>query len=97
MINMNNKKKGRIRTVVVNERGQIVIPEDIRKDLNIENATTLVIIERGGELIIRKESEVLDTISEDEFWKAIARESLKRAWSKEDEVWDKFARKDLNG
>ncbi len=94
---MNNKKKGRIRTVAVNERGQIVIPEDIRKDFDIENATTLVIIERNGELIIKKESEVLNALDEDAFWKAVSRESLKRAWDKEDEIWDKIARKDLHG
>lgn len=94
---MNNQKIGKIRTVTVNERGQIVIPEDIRKDMDIGNATTLVIIEKEGEIIIRKESDVFESISEDKFWKAIARRSLERAWGKEDEVWDKFARKDLHG
>lgn len=90
---MNNKK---IRTVSVNERGQIVIPEDIRKDLGIEGATTLVMIEKNGEIVIRKESEVLAVLDEDVFWKGVAKKTLERAWNKEDEIWDKIARKDLN-
>ena len=36
MINVINMKIEKIRTVSVNEGGQIVIPEDIRKDLGIE-------------------------------------------------------------
>lgn len=94
MNKMNNKKKWRIRTVAVNERGQIVIPEDIRKDMGIEGTDTLVIIEKEGEIVIKKESEVLAALGEDAFWKALARESMGRAWGKEDELWDKIAKKE---
>jgi hypothetical protein len=31
---------------------------------------------------------------EDKFWKSLSRESLKRAWSKEDDVWDKIFKED---
>ena len=95
MNSMINEQKGKIRTVTVNERGQIVIPEDIRKDIGIENATTLIIIEKNGEIVIRKESEVLEALGEDMFWKSVAKESLKRAWNKEDKVWGKFAKEDM--
>ncbi len=80
----------KIRTVKVNERGQVVIPEDVRKDFGIKEGTTLVFIEKGGELAIRKESDVFMAL-EDKFWKTLSRDSLKKAWSKEDEVWDKVA------
>jgi|SRR3989338_2412097 len=96
MNNQNIKGKGKIRTVAVNERGQIVIPEDIRKELGIEGSATLVLIEKEGEIVIKKESDVLSAMNEDTFWKAAAKESMKRAWSKEDEVWDKIARQDMN-
>ena len=80
----------RIRTVIVNERGQIVIPEEVRKDFEISKGSTLVLIERNKELLLKKESDVLERIEdEDMFWKFLSRESLKRAWSKEDDVWDK--------
>ena len=88
MTNMNVKK---IRTVNVNERGQIVIPEDVRKDFGIEGTATLVLIERKGEIVLRKESDVLEAIEdEDIFWKFLSKESMRRAWNKEDEVWDKI-------
>lgn len=72
------------------ERGQLVIPEDIRKDLNIRGNSTLVLIERRGELIVRKEEQVLREIDEDASWEALALEGLKNAWSKEDEAWEKL-------
>ena len=91
MINMSNAKIRKIRTVSVNERGQIVIPEDIRRDLGITKDSTLIMIESGDEMVLKKERNVLETIKgEDEFWKIMARESMKSAWSKEDEIWDKI-------
>ena len=88
MTNTNIKK---LRTVSLNERGQMVIPEDIRKDFGIRGATTLVIIEKNNELVLKKESEVLEVMErEDKFWKFLSREAMKRAWNKEDEIWDKI-------
>jgi AbrB family looped-hinge helix DNA binding protein len=88
MNTMNNK---RLRTVAVNDRGQIVIPEEVRKDLGIDKNSTLVLIELEREIVLRKESDVLEGMEEeDRFWKALANESLKNFWSKEDEVWDKL-------
>ena len=84
-------KNRRLRTVSLNERGQIVIPEDIRKDFGLEKNATLVIIEKGDELVLKKESDVLTAIEdEDKTWKFFSMESMKRAWSKEDEIWDKI-------
>ncbi|MBI2137674.1 AbrB/MazE/SpoVT family DNA-binding domain-containing protein [Candidatus Woesearchaeota archaeon] len=88
---MNNHNIGKIRTARVNDRGQLVIPEDIREDLGITGNSTLIIIERQGELLLKTESEVLKVI-EDKFWKALSQESLKRAWGKEDEIWDKLSK-----
>lgn len=92
-----NEKKKRIRTVSVNERGQIVIPEDIRKGMGIDSDTTLVLIEQGEEIVLKKESAVLAALDEDIFWKGIAAKSLENAWDKEDAVWDKIARRDGHG
>ena len=88
---MNTMKNRRIRTVTVNDRGQIVIPEEIRKDFGIQKDSTLVLIERSKELLLRKESDMLESVEdEDMFWKDLTKESLKRAWGKEDEVWDQI-------
>ena len=41
-------------------------------------------------MLLKKESDVLERMEEeDKFWKSLSRESLKRAWSKEDDIWDK--------
>lgn len=59
---MTNTTIKKIRTVSLNDRGQIVIPEDIRKDFGIEGSSILVLIERDGEIVLRRERDILDTI-----------------------------------
>ncbi|MBI2580214.1 AbrB/MazE/SpoVT family DNA-binding domain-containing protein [Candidatus Woesearchaeota archaeon] len=87
---MNNQK---MRTVNVNDRGQLVIPEDIRKDLGIEGTTTLVLIKKEGEILLKKEAEVLETLDENRFWKAASHKAMESAWGKEDKIWEKFFKK----
>lgn len=95
VINMNNvKAKEKIRTVTVNERGQIVIPEELRDDMKIEARTTLVLIGRGREILLRKESDFLASMEEGD-WKSLSAKSLESAWDDEDKVWDEIARNDL--
>ena len=48
-----------IRTVIANDRGQIVIPDDLRRELGIKAGTALVLLQKGREIAIRKESDVL--------------------------------------
>ena len=84
-------KQGKLRTVSVNERGQIVIPEDIRKDFGIDENTTLVMIERGEELVIKKETDILSALeNEDKFWRTLSNNVLPKMWSEEDKIWDKI-------
>ena len=88
---MNNKNLKKIRTVNLNERGQIVIPEDIRKDFGIKGSMTMVLIEREDEIALKMESDVLDSIeSGNNFWKKLQKESMKNAWSREDVIWEKI-------
>ena len=56
MISMINAK---IKTVTMNERGVIVIPEEMRQDMGLEGKTTLVLIESGNQIIMKKESEIV--------------------------------------
>lgn len=80
------KTERRIRTVKVNERGQLVIPEDVREDLHIAANSTLVLIERGNEIVLRKEADVLEDL--DGPWRIASRRALARAWAAEDDAWD---------
>lgn len=76
----------RIRTVKVNERGQLVIPEDVRADLRIKGNTTLVLIERGDEIVLRREEDVLEDL--EGTWRQVSRHALARAWDAGDDAWD---------
>ena len=83
-----------MRTISLNERGQIVIPEDIRKDFGMGRDTTLVLIERDNEIVLRMESDILKILDDEHgFWRKLQREAIKNAWSKEDEIWDKVFNK----
>ena len=84
--------KEKIRTVNIGARGQLVVPEDIRKDLGIKGGSTLVLIERRDEIVLKKEADVLKAMEEDVFWKRLSEEALKNAWDKEDDVWDNIAK-----
>lgn len=85
----------RVRSVTMSERGQIVIPEDMRDDLKMEKGEALVLIERENEIVLRKESDVALRLASEDAWDNLATESLKNAWDKSDDVWDKVAKEDL--
>lgn len=84
--NSMNTSTSKMRTVKVNDRGQLVIPEDMRRDLGIEGDTVLVLVERGDHIILRREADVLDEF--DRAWAALSRRSIEGAWEEEDEAWD---------
>ena len=78
----------------VSSRGQIVIPEKIRKRLGIEPGSRLALIEVADEIIITKESKVLDRLKKEEEigWAALAEQSLKEVWDNptDNEIWNKY-------
>jgi len=84
----------RIRSVVLSERGQLVIPEEIRKDLNLKSGEALILIEKGREIILKKESDVASKVLNEEFIERmssalLSEKSLAKDWlSKgEDKAW----------
>lgn len=82
---MSNRTE-KMRTVKVNDRGQLVIPEDMRRDLGIEGDSVLVLVERGDHIVLRREEDVLKELAGP--WQTLARRALARAWDDEDDVWD---------
>ncbi|HLD79633.1 MAG TPA: AbrB/MazE/SpoVT family DNA-binding domain-containing protein [Candidatus Nanoarchaeia archaeon] len=84
-----------IETIKVSSKGQIVIPERIREQLEIEEGTKLVLINDGGRLFLEKEQEFLQKIKENEerrAWIAIGEESFAKIWDnqKDEETWKKY-------
>lgn len=76
-----------LETVKVSSRGQIVIPENVREDLNIEEGTKLILVEENGKIILEKEETFLKELkeskkhmSDDEFFRRLSEESLARAF-----------------
>ena len=83
--------------VNVSSRGQIVIPEQIRKSLGIKEGSKLVAIEKDGTLILKKESDIvknLDSLDkkEESGWLALAEQSLSSIWGnkKDEKVWSRY-------
>ncbi len=70
--------------VSVGEKGQIVIPKQLREDLRIEKGTKLLIEEEGQTLILKK----ID-LTEDMLWMLVGEETLQKTWDNQyDKQWD---------
>ncbi|MDD5148537.1 MAG: AbrB/MazE/SpoVT family DNA-binding domain-containing protein [Candidatus ainarchaeum sp.] len=82
----------RIRTVIMNSRGQIVIPEEIRNNKGMKPKEALVLIERENELVLKKESDVArQVMAEEPFWAALSQKALEKIWNnKEDDIWETY-------
>mgnify|MGYP001574767730 CR=1 FL=1 len=92
--------------VTTSSRGQIVIPERVRKKHKIKEGTKLILLEEGNRLILEKESnfESIIKVKTKEIENIFKRKdaetvnlmmasekSLAKEWeSKEDEIWDKY-------
>jgi AbrB family looped-hinge helix DNA binding protein len=82
-----------IETIKVSSRGQIVIPENVRKNHHIEEGTKLILIEQDSRLILEKEKDFIKKIQgmEDAGWLSLAEKNLAELWdNKKDEEWKKY-------
>lgn len=89
--------KTKLRTVNVNSRGQLVIPEDIRKDLGIDGTTTLILIKKEGDILLKKENTVVRQLEEAERkedigWIVLGEKSLGNVWdnAKDEKAWKRY-------
>ena len=81
-----------MKTVTVSGKGQISIPHEIRKQLAVEKGSKLVIILKDKKLLIRKASDISQSI-EDGFEDVVrySERSLEEIWdNEEDEVWNRY-------
>ena len=83
--------------VNVSSRGQIVIPKKIRKHLNIKDGSKLIVIEKNGSLILKKENDILNKLDDmdkrgESGWLALAEQSLSSIWSnkKDEKRWSRY-------
>lgn len=81
-----------MKIVTVSGKGQISIPREIRKQLAVEKGSKLVIVLEGKKLLIRKVSDVSQSM-EDGFEDVVrySERSLEEIWdNREDDVWNRY-------
>ena len=83
--------------VNVSSRGQIVIPEEIRKKLRIKEGSKLIAIEKNGALILKRDIDIMDKLEatdkrDESGWLALAEQSLSKIWNnpKDEKVWRRY-------
>ena len=83
--------------ITTSSRGQLVIPESVRKRHNIKEGTKLILFEEGDRLILEKEEKVTKMLErkrekEDKGWDILIEESLKEVWDneKDEKTWNKY-------
>ena len=81
-----------ITTVKVSEKGQIAIPQEIRKKIGIEKGDNLIMIEKGKKLFLEKTENAEEKL-EDDFKDVLkySEKSLKEIWeNEEDDIWSEY-------
>lgn len=81
-----------MKTIKVSDKGQIAIPQSIRRKLGIQRGDDLVIFEIKGKLLIEKQQKVSEKIK-DEFKDILhfSEQSLNSVWDNpEDEIWNSY-------
>ncbi len=79
---------GGIRVVAVSSKGQIVIPEEFREELNLRKGSHLVMIKEGSTLFLRREADVKDEFAD---LLKISEKSLEDIWgSEKEDIWNKY-------
>lgn len=83
--------------VSVSSKGQVVIPEKVRKNLGIKVGSRLVLLEKEGSILMRKEDAVIKQLEEPERkedigWIILGEKSLANIWdnAKDEKTWKKY-------
>ena len=85
-----NDETGELRTVTVSEKGQVAIPIDIRRKLNIRKGQTLVLQVSDDKLLIAKSGAIARKMKDDfGYLLRLSESSLRDLWeNEEDAIWD---------
>ena len=79
-----------VRTVRVTDKGQITLPADALRSMNVRKGTDLLLVQEGDRIVLVKASAVGKRLVEDfGGWEALAAPAFADLWgSEEDDVWD---------
>ena len=84
-----------IKTIKVSDKGQIAIPQNIRKEAGIKTGDELIIAQTNGKILLEK-SKKISTKIKDDFRDLVkfSEQSLRRIWdNKEDDIWNSYLKK----
>lgn len=84
-----------IKTIKVSEKGQIALPKDVRESAEIGIGDNLILIQRGGKIMLEK-AEIIESKTKDDFKDLvkISEMSLKSLWdNEEDDIWNSYLKK----
>ncbi len=89
---MSDKEELELRTVTVSEKGQLAIPIDIRRRLNIRKGEKLLLAVKGKRVLIEKSEDLSKRMEVDfEPLLALSEKTAKKLWDNEkDAIWDKI-------
>lgn len=80
-----------IEILTVSSKGQVVIPQSIRKQLKIRPGTKLVMQTQQEKVILQTESEFeKHLVDEDKQWELFFAQNAKNLWDDDGEEWEKY-------
>ena len=79
-----------VRTLTVSEKGQVVLPVEVRRLLGIQKGTQLVLVCDGERILLQRETRAAAALEEDfSDLLAATERTLRDTWENEDDaVWD---------
>lgn len=81
-----------LKTVKVSQKGQIVIPTSIQKELKIKKGDELLLVKKGRKIMLEKPQRLAKSV-EDDFKDllVLSEHTAKKLWdNKEDEIWNEY-------
>ena len=81
-----------LKTVKVSQKGQIVIPISIQRELKIKKGDELLLVKKGKKIMLEKSQRFTRSI-EGEFKDllALSENTMEKLWdNKEDEIWNEY-------
>ncbi len=85
----------KFRSIKVSAKGQITLPSDIQKEIGIRKGDEILLIKKGGKIILEKPESVAKKFK-DEFTdvQSISERSLRKLWmNKGDKVWAQYLKR----
>jgi AbrB family looped-hinge helix DNA binding protein len=89
---MTQKETFDLRAVTVSEKGQVAIPVDIRRKLNIRKGQRLILEVSGSKLLIAKSEDISRRMRDDfRHLLILSEKTADELWENEkDAIWDKL-------